>query len=81
MDGIREFAGSGGESKYWSDYTAPLGIGVAMLLISCLKNFSILVKLNTLGLFCVMYILGFMFVDAVAIQGIDSSLPPLFRTK
>jgi solute carrier family 38 (sodium-coupled neutral amino acid transporter), member 9 len=42
-----------------------------------LKGFTVLVKLNSVGIACVLYIMGFIIVQSTAVEGIKLPVPPL----
>lgn len=42
-----------------------------------LKGFTVLVKLNSVGIACVLYIMGFIIVQSLAVEGVKMPVPPL----
>ncbi|KAL6049282.1 Sodium-coupled neutral amino acid transporter 9 [Balamuthia mandrillaris] len=85
VNSIRYFATKAdkiGETKAWSHYIAPLFIAVPMFCLGSLKSFSLLVRLNSVGILCVLYIITFVVVSCFVYDGIDiHDAPPLVETK
>ena len=66
-----DISSSHGYFRYWSPKTAPI---VAMLLVLPLvniKDFSVLVRINSIGVFCIMYLVIFMITGSISEHPID----------
>lgn len=62
-----------GSNWWWNNYVTPIIVFIIMFPICNMKNFSIIVTINSLGVFSIMYTVVFIFLQCTIQQGLEFS--------